>query len=266
MHEKTCNNFTLCAIIVNNMVISCNTDDILVSRQNQPGRVKVCPPALLRTAIKLRLIGGEKAITQVFEALLNISVGTSEAFPVDRFESIESRLSTIESKLDTLLEAVAGEHADTRKVLEGNHRQNQSAVRRISEEVSGVLIDLNQTNQMNDDLRKEVESLAEGADRFLSGLQKNLSDKDTRLFLDLITTVDSESGRKVKTYEEIGEKYRVTKQAIQKRYKSLIKRCPEVEGFIDTVRNKQTEPVFSGMSPSERRKSGIDESYNYDAG
>ena len=107
--------------------------------------------------------------------------------------------------------------------------------------------------------------LAAGADRFLAGLQTKLTERETSLFFELISSVDDPVGRRVKTYEEIGERFGVTRQAIEKRYKKMRGRVAELGDYVEAIRRPKKAQNFSEMSPSDRRKQGIDESYNYDA-
>ena len=110
--------------------------------------------------------------------------------------------------------------------------------------------------------------LSEEADKFLSGLRAQLTQKEADLFFCLIHKESSMGGaEECLSYQEIGNRLgNVTKQAIAKRVTRLKKNHPDVWEYIHAIRKPKPEVPFSGLSPSERRKEGIDEAYNYDAG
>jgi hypothetical protein len=57
----------------------------------------------------------------------------------------------------------------------------------------------------------------------------------------------------------------VTRQAIGKRVKELKAKNHELKLFIDNARRSEKEINFSEISPTQRRKAGIDETYGQGA-
>jgi hypothetical protein len=120
-----------------------------------------------------------------------------------------------------------------------------------------------------DTRQKVIEEIAEGPEKFIAGLRAQLSGKEADLFSLLIHKEPDDSGSmQVLSYTEIGQRLQkpVSKQAVGARYKKLEENHPEVWAYVDAIRNPVKETVFSGISPSERDKYGIDKTYNYDAG
>ncbi len=116
--------------------------------------------------------------------------------------------------------------------------------------------------------RQVIAEMAEGPDKFLAGLRAQLSVKESELFMLLIHREPDQYGNlRPLSYAEIGERLgNISKQAIAARYKKMEQNHLKVWMFVESVRETKSEIAFSGLSPSERRKEGIDESYNYDAG
>ena len=111
-----------------------------------------------------------------------------------------------------------------------------------------------------------MKELADGADRFLAGLKAKLTKTQGELFFELIASVGEEHQRRVQSYSEIGRKLGVTKQAVQKRYKTLCETHPSIRDYIKTIREQAKAANFSELSPKERRKMGVDESYDHEVG
>ena len=115
--------------------------------------------------------------------------------------------------------------------------------------------------------QKTIEEMAESPDKFVSGLVARMNDQvDIQLFFLLRVKVEAEGKNRALSYSEIGMKLDISKQAVGVRVIKFKERNPEAWAFLDPVRNPKSEVPFSGLSPSERRKEGIDEAYNYDAG
>jgi hypothetical protein len=116
--------------------------------------------------------------------------------------------------------------------------------------------------------RQVIEEMAEGPEKFIAGLRAKLSGKEADLFTLLIHKESGEFGSiRVLSYTEIGERLKppVTKQAVGAQYKKMEENHPVVWAFVESIRKPEKETVFSGLSPSERRKEGVDEAYNYNA-
>jgi hypothetical protein len=115
--------------------------------------------------------------------------------------------------------------------------------------------------------QKTIEEMAEGADTFLAGLSGRLTDRERDLFFLLITRIPDGVNRRVMNFAEIGGRVasrrgKLTKQAIQKRVQSLYEKHPGVAGYVAAIRKPAKPRNFSELPPSERRKMGVDESYN----
>ena len=115
--------------------------------------------------------------------------------------------------------------------------------------------------------REAIEDMADGPDRFLAGLQGQLTEKQRELFFALIEKIDDGAVRRVRTYAEIGKMLGgVKKQAIGTRVKRLYEQHEGVADYVRAIREPEKPQDFSEMSPSDRRKHGIDKTYNYDSG
>ena len=117
-------------------------------------------------------------------------------------------------------------------------------------------------------LRRELAELSIDSLRFLGGLNGKLTRKECEIFWELLAFFEADSGERIfRSYADIGKRLGgVTKQAIGARVKALDRKCPDIAEIITACRKRTQPSTFSGISPSERRKYGIDESYNYDAG
>ncbi len=115
--------------------------------------------------------------------------------------------------------------------------------------------------------RETIESMAEGPDRFLAGLQGRLDLKERELFFELIDRVQDGSIQRVRSLSEIGERLGgISKQAVNKRKDRLYKKHKSVEEYVRSIREPKKELNFSELSPSRRSKMGVDKAYNYDSG
>jgi hypothetical protein len=187
--------------------------------------------------------------------------------PESRVHLCEQRLERIEQKLDQLLAIQANAQSTPPAWFEGSARRLLHEITAVGEQVD-VLSNGHQTLVTdNKILRREISELADGADRFLAGLQGGLSSRDVELFWELIFSETNEYGqRRCRSYAEIGKRLNgVSKQAIESRVRKLKKHHPRVWGYISAIRTPKQAVPYSGLSPSERRKEGIDEAYNYDA-
>jgi predicted transcriptional regulator len=167
--------------------------------------------------------------------------------------------------------------ADRRVIAE----ELQSATGKPLAELTRVVMSL--SKQMEDGfkmvrrerIRDEIErkkmaatigEMAGGTVEFLSQLQGRLSHEEMLLFFELIGWVQEGKIQRVRSYAEIGKRMGVTKQAIQKRYRKLVQRDRAAGQYIKSIRIPEKSKNFSEMSPSMRRKNGIDDCYGYQSG
>jgi len=221
-----------------------------------------CGWAFTRICLKVALLGG-----RVDWPGLAAGVGSGAMVVLsecDECGALAARVASIEEKLDRLLEMQMRRDGQP-AWAEQSEQRVIAAVKDITVEVGALAATDAELRTEADRLRVELGDLAAGADRFLAGLQSKLSERDTILSFELIASVDDPNGRRVKTYEEIGKRLGVTRQAIEKRYKKLRRDMPELGDYVEAIRRPKKSKNFSEMSPSDRRKQGIDESYNYDA-
>lgn len=180
-----------------------------------------------------------------------------------RFSRIESALSRLEEKIDMLVHAQLCE----KKMPPWFEASQKSAIEEFAgmrSDMRGVLLQNRDLIEENHHVRGELAEMAEGADKFIANLQQKLTKKELELFFGGIATKEDNGTRRVLTYAEIGRQFGITKQAVQKRLRSLESRNPAVAEYIAAIRRPPKPRSFSAMSPSQRRKHGIDEAYNYD--
>ena len=185
-----------------------------------------------------------------------------------RLHSCERKLEQIEAKLDRLLDIQLRSQNDPPSWFAQSSQRVLQDIAAVGGQVRDLSSDRSTLVHDNEILRREMEELAEGADRFLAGLQGKLLQREVELFWELIYSEKSVSGgRRCRSYAEIGKRLNgVTKQAVENRVKNIKRKYPDVWEYVGAVRNPKPAIPYSGLSPSERRKEGIDEAYNYDAG
>lgn len=113
--------------------------------------------------------------------------------------------------------------------------------------------------------QETIEDMAEGADRFLAGLQARLTKTERELFLELVARKDTPAGPQVLGYTEIGKRLGITKQAVHKRLKALETAHPQAADYLRAIRDPAKPRNFSELSPTARRQEGVDEAYGYEA-
>lgn len=214
-----------------------------------------------RLQLKACLLSGSHHQRGVPDGLIGLSECDDEGDIPSRIAKIESSVSRIEAKLDDLLRIqISGAtpppwfSISERSIIEG--------ILGIQSEMRSVLNQSRELGAENHAIREDLSSMAEGVDKFLSGLQQKLNAKERELFFECIATKESGGKRCVLTYGEIGIRLGVTKQAVEKRLRSLERRNPQVGIFIQSVRRPTETRAFSALSPSERRRNGVDEAYN----
>lgn len=114
------------------------------------------------------------------------------------------------------------------------------------------------------DRERTIEEMADGADRFLAGLQMKLTEKERELFFALIARTKTEGAARFLNFAEIGARFGITKQAVRKRANALSEKRPTVADYIRAIRVPEKPRNFSEMSPSQRRRAGIEGSYGQD--
>jgi hypothetical protein len=114
-------------------------------------------------------------------------------------------------------------------------------------------------------MRAEFAEMAGGADEFMSKLIAGFGSdaKMAHLFM-LLRTDNPEKPGKLLTFEEIGKQLGVKKQAISAQFAKMGQKYPAAHRFILSHRAPTEVANYSEISPTERRKAGIEESYNYD--
>ncbi|HNU50183.1 MAG TPA: hypothetical protein PKJ98_04610 [Verrucomicrobiota bacterium] len=114
------------------------------------------------------------------------------------------------------------------------------------------------------DREQTIEEMADGADRFLAGLQMKLTEKERELFFALIARTETDGKPRFLNYTEIGTRLGITKQAVRKRAEALNQKHPSVADYLKAIRAPEKPRNFSELSPSQRRRAGIEESYGQD--
>lgn len=117
------------------------------------------------------------------------------------------------------------------------------------------------------EMRAEFADMAGGADEFLSQLISGFGgdEKIASLFM-LLRSDNPKKPGKLLTFEEIGAQLGVTKQAISKQVAAMKEKYPAAHRYITSLRSPVDVANYSEISPKERRKAGIEDSYNYDQG
>ena len=116
-------------------------------------------------------------------------------------------------------------------------------------------------------LRGELKGLSGDLLGFLGGLKGRLSSKECELFWELLGFEEAESGERLfRSYAEVGQSLGgITKQAVEKRLRTLDRKFPGIGSLIKDCRCKTLPKVFSALSPTQRRSSGVDEAFSSDA-
>ncbi len=111
--------------------------------------------------------------------------------------------------------------------------------------------------------RESIEDMANGPDRFLAGLQAQLSEKERELFFELIAKVTIDGRERMRTHTEIAVRLGgVSRQAVGSRVRRLFAKHAGLADYVMSIREPGKPKAFSEMSPSERRKQGIDKTYD----
>ncbi len=222
-----------------------------------------------RLIIKAQIIAAPRAFPESRPLPDTFTVTTSEIGDTDstelRIARIEKSIQQLESKIDILLTIKANAPEMPSWYAHSEKRILASIADAVSE-YDQLALSSRKAQADTAILKKELSELALGADKFLAGLQDKLTPDERDLFFDLITTIADGSSRRLRPYAEIGRKRNVSKQAIQKAYKTLARKHPSVGNYIASIRSPETPRLFSEMSPSERRKYGVDSSYNHKTG
>ncbi|GEP42168.1 hypothetical protein BGE01nite_14590 [Brevifollis gellanilyticus] len=114
-----------------------------------------------------------------------------------------------------------------------------------------------------------LDEVSSGALAFLKSLSQKLTSKQHQLFVLLVETVSGGGAERHLSYDEIAMKLckkgkkPISKQAVWKQVEALKAQNPRLKLFIENARQRETSSNFSELSPTQRRKSGIDESYDH---
>jgi hypothetical protein len=114
------------------------------------------------------------------------------------------------------------------------------------------------------EMRKELEEISGRADAFLTQLVVGFgSNKDmANLFMRMLAI--GADGKPL-SYAKIGAQIGITKQAVEARFRKMAAEYPPAHRHLKTIRARDKTTQFSALAPKERRKQGVDESYDYDA-
>lgn len=205
--------------------------------------------AKIRIRQKLRLLApwrGQSPVNDSFGL-----VGLSEC---DDCQNVHKRLNAIEAKLDLLIGGLVGAETPPQWFKNGEDR--------LLVEIRGISDEFQKIENDKARLKHDLEHLADGADRFLASVRQKLTKPQCDLFFELIATVEDAGTRRVKSYAEIGKRLGISKQAVQQQYRRMAERIPTIDDYVDAIRHPKKPRNFSEMSPSERRKTGVDSSYD----
>lgn len=202
-----------------------------------------------------------------FGKLPRAVIGPSELDGLSQLEKYEIRMERLEGKVDRILESQLKLMGSPPDWVQKRDVVLLEAINSIGLQMEAALTDYSDLASDNGILQREIQDLAEGADAFLAGLQGKLTTSETALFFELIYAEKTISGsRRCRSYAEIGARLgKISKQAVGSRVKKLKFKHPDVWAYIQAIRVPEISVPFSGLSPSKRRKEGIDESYNYNA-
>jgi hypothetical protein len=165
------------------------------------------------------------------------------------------------------VEARGREGTDRADSADGHEVRIEKALAGIGEKIDAVAQQKRELAQESARRQGMIEEMATGADGFLAGLQEKLNEGERALFFMLLVRVTAGAVKRFLTYAEIGERLgKVTKQAIERRVRALFDQHRGVEDYVRAVRNPDKAVAFSELSPSERRRLGIEESYGHEPG
>lgn len=223
--------------------------------------------SLLRLISKARILPAETWDRDAGDHALTIDLSDIDNSPTGdaQLHRIEFRLASLETKLDALLALRLTDHSPP-AWYSASEKQLLSAITNLSKECIRIAADSRSERNISARLRREVDNLAAGADKFLAGLAVQLTKSECALFLDLIASVQDGAVRRVLTYSEIGKQRGVSKQAIHKAYKTLAAAHTSVGDYIESVRHPETPRNFSELSPTDRQEHGIDSTYDHPVG
>lgn len=114
------------------------------------------------------------------------------------------------------------------------------------------------------EMRKELEDISGRADNFMTqlvagfGADKAMAD----LFMRLLAV--GKDGKPL-SYAMVGAQMGVTKQAVEAKFRKMEKKFPAAHRHLKAIRAREKTTQFSAISPTERRREGVDSAYDYDA-
>lgn len=113
------------------------------------------------------------------------------------------------------------------------------------------------------EMRKELADISGRADEFLTGLIARFGDDRAMadLFMRMLAT--GANGKPL-SYAQVGNQMGVTKQAVEARFRKMETQYPAAYRHLRTLRAPSKTTQFSAISPTERRKKGLDGTYDYD--
>lgn len=136
---------------------------------------------------------------------------------------------------------------------------NRETVEAMMPALVGAANEIDELRFDNRQMGATILEMGHGADVLMSRLRAQLGERDGELFLLLVKK--DEKGRTL-SYEEVGKAVGKTKQSVGARVAKWRLRHPKVWSYVDKVRNPPHPELFSEISPSERRRAGIDNNYD----
>lgn len=116
------------------------------------------------------------------------------------------------------------------------------------------------------ELKEELGEIAGRGDQYFHGLLAGFGgDSASANTFSLLVTRDPEGGGRMLSYEEIGKRLGITKQAVSARVKKMARGFPPAHRYVEQVRKVAETSLFSELGPSRRRKAGVDDAYGFES-
>ncbi len=224
----------------------------------------------IRSLIRLGVLGRELLNPgNVGVGLVGPSECDEPCVPVaveERLARVEKAMASIESKLDCLLVRV-GVPVPGSDAGEGC-RDLMASVGDLRELVGRSLRDTDRIRKDNAYKEQVIDEMSEGADTFLSGLVGRIGTQAEReLFFLLIHREDVGGAKRPLTYEQIGKRLGgTTKQAAHAKAMDFRHKYRDAWEYVISIRRPGRAANFSELSPSDRRKHGVDKTYDHEPG
>jgi hypothetical protein len=147
---------------------------------------------------------------------------------------------------------------------EGGRSSHEDLSKQIEQGFNSIRMQTIESTIAANEMRQELDEISGRADVFMTQLVAGFgSDKVMAdLFLRLLAT--GVNGKPL-SYAKVGEQIGITKQAVEARFRKMGSQYPIAYRHLKSIRSRGKTTQFSAISPTERRKQGVDESYDYDA-